>query len=495
MWLRWTMAPWFVGGNEIGGAILFSEVITDQVEARRALKESDARYRALFDSINAGFCVVEVSLDNADGRIDYRVVEANPAFYDRTGFPEAILGQWLRTAVPELEEHWYDIYGGVARTGEPVRFEEHSEALGRWFDVFAFRIDEPEDHRVAILFHDISDRKRHEEHVSLLLKEVNHRSKNMLSLVTVIAKRTAAQSGDDFIKRFSERLAALAANQDLLVGSHWDTVDLEDLIRAQLAHFGDLFDERIFIAGPKLAVIPEAAEKLGMAFHELATNAGKYGALSNETGCIRIAWQTETEGENIRLVIDWHEDGGPPVKAPAKTGFGSLVSGSLLESSLDGKVSADYHAEGLRWSLRCPLGMVTDLGAASGMTNGASGPGGVQSGVLVVDDDPLLALSIADFLKEAGLAVIGPAYGVDRALALIEEARPDIAVLDVNLGKETSERVAIELRRIGVPFICVSGYSSEQLPEAFAGAPFLVKPVDEESLLSAVRQHAVSGQA
>ncbi len=305
--------------------------ITERKNTELQIAQSEARYRTLFTSINAGFCVIEVCLDGPDGKTDYRVVEANPAFYDRTGFPKAILGHWLREAAPDLEEHWYDIYGGVARTGEPARFEEHSEALGFWFDVYAFRIDAPEAGRVAILFHDISERKQHEEHVGLLLKEVNHRAKNMLALIEVIAKRTAANGTEGFIERFSDRLRALSANQDVLVTSDWKEVNIKDLLRAQLAHFSDLFETRVHFDGVPLTVIPVAAERIGMALHELATNAGKYGALSQANGQVCIDWQIENREDGQEFILQWKESGGPQVEPPESNGFGSLVSGTLLE--------------------------------------------------------------------------------------------------------------------------------------------------------------------
>jgi PAS domain S-box-containing protein len=135
--------------------------IQDRRHAEEQLTRSEARYRTLFESIESGFCVVEVDLSG--DLVDYRVVEANPAFFEQTGFPQAIVNQWLRKALPELEEHWYDVYGRVARTGEPMRFEQGSATLERWFDVFAFRTGDTSEGRVAILFNDISARRRAEE--------------------------------------------------------------------------------------------------------------------------------------------------------------------------------------------------------------------------------------------------------------------------------------------------------------------------------------------
>lgn len=135
----------------------------ERARAEASLRMSEVRYRTLFENIDSGFCVVEVDLGQLSGRVDYRVVEANPAFFAQTGFPQAILGEWLRTAAPSLEEHWFEIYGRVASTRTPERFEQGSPHLGRWFDVYAFPTGEPEEARVAILFNDTSERRRSEE--------------------------------------------------------------------------------------------------------------------------------------------------------------------------------------------------------------------------------------------------------------------------------------------------------------------------------------------
>lgn len=331
--------------------------LNDTAERRRLASEE--RHRTLFDAIDEGFCILEVRFDAPDGRTDYRVVEANPAFYERTGFPQAILGRWLREAAPALEEHWYEVYGRVAETREAVRFEQQSELLGRWFDVYAFPIDEPRHRHVAVLFNDISERKRHEERAQLLMHEVSHRSKNMMGLVQAIARQTARSGADDFADRFGQRLQALAAGQDLLVQNAWSTVPLADLIRSQLGHFSDLFGVRIETAGPPVSLRPDAAQAIGMAFHELATNAAKYGALSNEGGRILVGWSVEREtAPEDRFLLSWLERDGPPVAEPDSRGFGTRVTTELVEASVDGEVSVVYAADGLAWRLSCPAAQV-----------------------------------------------------------------------------------------------------------------------------------------
>lgn len=137
--------------------------ITARREVEEALRRSEARYRSLFESMDEGFCVIEMIFDERGKPCDYRFLEVNPAFERHTALVDAS-GKTMRTLVPDHEQHWFDIYGQIARSGEPMRFENCARALGeRWFDVYAFRIDEPAANRVATLFTDITERKRKEQ--------------------------------------------------------------------------------------------------------------------------------------------------------------------------------------------------------------------------------------------------------------------------------------------------------------------------------------------
>ncbi|HEX8319205.1 PAS domain-containing sensor histidine kinase [Longimicrobium sp.] len=144
--------------------------VTGRKVAEVALRESEARYRRLFDSIDEGFCVVTVIFDDAGNPVDYEFLEANPAFNKQTGLTDAV-GRSARELLPELEEEWFRIYGEVARTGRPIRFQNGSKAMHRWFDVFAFRVDEPEQRRVAILFTDVTEHIRADRERERLLGE------------------------------------------------------------------------------------------------------------------------------------------------------------------------------------------------------------------------------------------------------------------------------------------------------------------------------------
>jgi PAS domain S-box-containing protein len=203
---------------------------------------------------------------------------------------------------------------------------------------------------------DITERKEREEKEHLLMREVNHRAKNMLSVVDAIAHQTAAKNPEDFIERFSERIQALSANQDLLIRNAWHGVEIEDLVRAQLAPFADLIGSRIVVRGPKLRLNAASTQAIGLALCELATNAGKYGALSVDTGRVEVSWG----GDGDTFSMSWTERGGPPVSVPQRRGFGTIVMEQMTEQSVDGRVDLEYAPSGVTWRLTCPTANVLE---------------------------------------------------------------------------------------------------------------------------------------
>jgi PAS domain S-box-containing protein len=234
----------------------------------------------------------------------------------------------------------------------------------RWIEVYGrATFEEIGNARRAVVMvgtaADITERKRAEERQLLLMRELNHRTKNLLSVVQSIANQTAASNPSDFAERFSRRIQALSANQDLLVRSEWRGVEIEDLVRAQLAHFADLIGERIMIEGPHLSVTPSAAQSIGMALHELATNAGKYGSLSDDHGGVTIDWRLE----NGQFSIGWIEHDGPSVKPPRRRGFGSTIISAVAEASVGGEVELDYASTGVVWRLKCSASRALSVGA------------------------------------------------------------------------------------------------------------------------------------
>jgi PAS domain S-box-containing protein len=197
---------------------------------------------------------------------------------------------------------------------------------------------------------DITERKEREEKEHLLMREINHRAKNMLGVVHAIAQQTVSANPEDFIERLSERIQALSANQDLLVRNEWNGVEINSLAHAELKHLAALIGSRIAVHGPELRLKPASAQAIGLALHELATNAGKYGALSTDRGRVAISWGTTDD----TFTITWTERDGPPVSAPERRGFGTAVMEAMAARSVDGTVDLDYAPSGVTWRLTCP---------------------------------------------------------------------------------------------------------------------------------------------
>jgi PAS domain S-box-containing protein len=458
-------------------------------EATEAVRASEERYRTLVQATSA------VTWSCPPTGLHVVPQPAWMAFTGQTA--EEILGDgWTKAVHPEdvasAAKQWSDAVAHGKPCVSELRIRRHDGAWC-WMSVYAAPIRDGEGHIVEWfgMNIDITDRKQQEERIKLLLREVNHRAKNMLSLVLAVARQTVAASPHTFLDRFSDRIQALAASQDLLVKSEWKGVEVEDLVRSQLAHFGD-FGRAIAIKGPSLLVLASAAQTLGMAIHELATNAGKYGALSVPEGRVAIGWGLERDGSGCEtFTISWREQGGPPVSPPSQTGFGSTVIGALAETSLDAKVDLDFLETGLRWRLRCP---------AAGVVEGTRSPPapevkaerscrcGPRPKVLVVEDEVLVAMEIAHVLRKADFEILGPARAVAQALSLIEESGCDAAVLDINLGGETSEAVARKLLANGTRFLSLSGYSRTQHPSIFADVPALAKPLRPKLLIEEIKK-------
>lgn len=202
-------------------------------------------------------------------------------------------------------------------------------------------------------------------HIHMLMNEVNHRSKNIFSLIMAITKQTASRHPQDFVETLSKRIQALARNHDLLVNSQRGSVELAALIRAQLSHFQDALDQRISLVGPELFVTAAAGQSIGMAIHELATNAAKYGALSNAEGRIDVSWEAPEAADATTFRLNWTEADGPRVVAPGQSGFGTRVIKQMLEIGLEGEVELEYREAGLRWTLACAARKIIDLAPAA----------------------------------------------------------------------------------------------------------------------------------
>jgi PAS domain S-box-containing protein len=335
-------------------------------ERAQALRATAALLQTVTDNASVGL----VTLDR-----ERRYVFANPAYCRILGLPNDILGRHPAEVLSPVYAEQIAPLLDRAFAGERVSTElNQSPVVGASGQANHYSvIYEPERDAdgditgIVVVVFDITERKRAEQHVRLLLNEVNHRSKNMLSVVLAIAQQTIAPISDDFVQRFSNRVQALAASHDLLVKNQWQSIGVADLVRAQLAHFADLIGRRIVLDGPPLHLSVAGAQSIGMVMHELATNAAKHGALSNRDGRVEITWQLNNGAASERFMMSWIERGGPPVADPTHRGFGSTVVKSMAELSLDGEIELDFAASGLIWRLACPATKILDTGEYIGV--------------------------------------------------------------------------------------------------------------------------------
>lgn len=336
-------------GGEIVGINVAAMEITRRKQAETALQASEQQFRTLADSIPQ-----LVWMSDADGTIFW----FNGQLAEFSALPlEEIVGQdWFKVLRPDKGSgQWTQ----SVVTGE--RFEMEMTLRG------GDGQERPYLTRVVPLHGtgggvdrwlgthiDIGELKRREEHIQLIAEELSHRSKNLLSVVIAIARQTVGQTVDiaDYHARLALRLTALAQSNDLLVRDNWFGTPFRDLVAGQMKPFGGIEQARVDVEGPPVTLHAGAVQHLGLALHELATNASKYGALSGDAGCVAIRWTLDEEARRIRM--HWHESGGPPVTAPRRQGFGSIVIEQIVPRALKGKGKMEYLPEGVRWSFEFP---------------------------------------------------------------------------------------------------------------------------------------------
>ena len=372
--VRWMYSRGHIIRDPAGHPIEAYGVMMDITERKRAeveLSESERRFRATFD--NAAVGIAHVGPDGSLLRANQRLCqivgcssdELTTQTFQRITHPDdlnanlALLKRLLAGEIDQYEmEKRY-----IRKNGAPV-----------WSNltVGCVRKDDGAVDYLISVIEDISERKRREEEVNLLMREINHRAKNLLSVVLAIVRRTPRERSPElFARKFEHRIAALAASHDLLARNAWQGIDLLELARSQLAHFRDLIGERIMLAGPAIRLRPAAAQAVGMALHELSTNATKYGALSEAQGTVRIGWELEDEGRRFR--ITWAEQGGPAPIKPERSGFGHTVMVDMVRHALDAEVEIKYEPPGLTWHMTAPAGLSLDAPAGLASRSRISG--------------------------------------------------------------------------------------------------------------------------
>jgi len=338
---------------------------------------------------------------------------------------------------------------------------------------------------------DVTARILEDEGRKTLMAELDHRVKNVLSAVQTLATQTSRRttSLDSFMSTFAGRLKSMAAANELLTAARWRGASVAHLAAAEL---GGIAPGQTRWEGPELFLTPRGANALALALHELATNALKFGALSAESGRVEVRWTKLTDG-GFELI--WIETGGPSVVEPAHRGFGSTLLAQVTGRELNGTVKVDYRSGGVRVRLRAGATALVDR--PDDVPEGprfvpmevgpvASGPIDLTGArVLIVEDAVLLALELETGLSEAGASVVGPAYELDEALALLDQPI-DAAVLDANLNGHSVLPVAEILAERGIPFVFATGYGDNGGAPGGFNAPVIRKPYDVTQVAAAV---------
>jgi PAS domain S-box-containing protein len=351
--------------------------------------------------------------------------------------------------------------------------------------------------RVIGVVQDISERKVEEDARNALVAELDHRVKNVLASVQSLAAQSARKttSLDAFLKTFAGRLEAMASAHTLLTATRWRGAEIGNIATAEL---GGLAPGQARWSGPELVLNPRATNALALALHELATNAVKFGALSNEVGRVDVTWSRLPPG-GFELV--WTERGGPPVGHPTRRGFGVTLLERVTGRELGGEARLDFRPDGVRVTITADTSALAATapatpvikprkpnlepqGASSGMLTADSIKG---RRILIVEDAVLLALELEAGLTEAGAKVVGTAADVEEALKMAQ-LDFDVAVLDANLNGSPVTPVAEVLKARGKPFIFATGYGdAAPAPEGF-DAPVVRKPYNVAQIAAAVAE-------
>jgi light-regulated signal transduction histidine kinase (bacteriophytochrome) len=324
------------------------------------------------------------------------------------------------------------------------------------------------------------ERQRANERQELLIAELNHRVRNILALIRGLISQTreGAQTIDSFVGNLESRVQALARAHDQVTRDRWGPARLSDLIDVEAGAFLGAKRAKLRTDGPNVLIHPPAFTCLALVFHELMTNAVKYGALS-DSGTVLIAWRIDEDGS---LLIDWQESGGPPVAPPARRGFGSTVIERTLPHDLGGEAEIHYRLGGVTAHFCVPSRHVAGIAPEDQGRETYIAPGKeaehllAGKTVMLVEDAMIIALDAEDALIGMGCKRVLMASNVSSAIAIVEREKLDLAMLDYNLGVENSESIAELLASRGTPFLFVTGYGGGLDGTRFKDVPVITKP-------------------
>jgi PAS domain S-box-containing protein len=459
---------------------------TAALEASTAeLRKSEERLRLAFDAAQMGWWDYDIAADR---------VTWSPSLVRIMGFSPDSFGATLEGALDHVHPDDRQRFLSLVRQGIAeesggsceLRFIR-SDGSVRWSLAAGQVIRDARDRptHFAGVDLDITARKDAEERQLTLVRELDHRAKNLLAVVQSVLHLSHAETMPEFIASVNGRIRALSRAHDLLSQTRWQSVELGRIVEEEIAPFATSPTRHVRVEGPAVSLHPASAQSLALALHELVTNAVKYGALSVPQGAVALSWRLESDA----LVLRWIESGGPAVRAPERKGFGTRVISAGIEQQLRGRAVFHWHPEGLQCLLTIPRSnfetsrrdVVDRQGGAP--VEAAHPRISIQGNkILLVEDEAVIGIMMRDVLGDLGFAVVGPITDLDSALAAARNDDIGGAILDINLDGEPIYPVADALARRGVPFVFVTGYSGDGIDRRYAQIPVLEKPVEPEML-------------
>jgi light-regulated signal transduction histidine kinase (bacteriophytochrome)/CheY-like chemotaxis protein len=343
-----------------------------------------------------------------------------------------------------------------------------------------------------------AERREATSRQELLIAELNHRVRNILSLIRGLIRQSKPADGtsvEDFVRVIDGRIHALARAHNQITDDHWGPAPVKNLLEAEAAAFLTTQKDRLILSGPSVLLKPQAYSTLALVVHELVTNSVKYGSLSVQSGEAVAEWSMLENGD---LHFCWREHGGPEVWPPNRKGFGTTIIEHSVPYDLGGTAQIGYAREGVRAEFVIPAKHVVQTSTVSGtrIHLPASPQPETQhvanllrgKDVLLVEDSLIIALDAEDLLDRLGAGSVLTESTAVGAIAAIETKRPDIAILDINLGDHDSVPIANRLAELGVPYIFATGYGEQsQLPNQHKSRSVLQKPYTLASLSRRLR--------
>jgi PAS domain S-box-containing protein len=478
----------------VGGALQDAATLIEKRTS--ALQESEARLRRVVEG--APFPAI---VHAEDGEI----IHLNRAWMEASGYAREeipTIAEWSQRAYSDKRDAAPTDIDRLYIMDRPTDEGEYtiSTADGQT-RTWAFRSapigrDGSGRRLVVSMAADLTERKEAEARLRLLMQEVDHRAKNALAVVQAIVILSRAENSADFAEVVQGRVAAIARAHTLLADTRWSGADLATMVRQELeAH---ATPRQVTISGIPVTIVAASAQSVSIVLHELTINAIKYGALSVAKGCVAVSFLVHPRTGN--LILDWEESGGPPVTTPTRRGFGTLIIERTVKDQLSGQVDYYWNPAGLRIRMVLPRdyfatnGIVSSTPAILKPANDEPQRQLPGARVLLLEDEALTAIAMAQAVEAAGYQVLGPVGRVQDAIDMAQTTRSDAAVLDVNLLGQRSFPIARTLNAMGVPFLFCTGYNSlNDADESLKQAPVLTKPVSPADLINAIATLLAAG--